>query len=82
MKYCNIKCPSIYDSHQTESNSYGSAVHYMSFSSDTDNRYLLIYYQLIDKYLIRLNQDTEGQYIIWDILSNTGVKNHDFMKLI
>ena len=42
MNYTDIRCPSVYDTYRADSNVYGSAVYYMTFSEDED--YLLIYY--------------------------------------
>lgn len=33
-KYLDIRCPSVYESYRTESNAYGCAVYFMTFSSD------------------------------------------------
>lgn len=40
----------------------------MTFSSNDD--FLLIYYQLVDNYLVRINHDQQGHYMIWDIKNN------------
>lgn len=54
-RHIEIKCPSLYESYSTDSNAYGCAVYFMTFSKNDD--YLLIYYQLVDNYLVRINHD-------------------------
>ncbi|KAL4455920.1 hypothetical protein ABPG73_008674 [Tetrahymena malaccensis] len=71
-KYIEIKCPSVYESYRTDSNAYGCAVYFMTFSINDD--FLLIYYQLVDNYLVRINHDQQGHYMIWDIKNNQAVK--------
>jgi len=66
-KYLDIRSPSTYESYRTESNAYGCAVYYMTFSSDEKKSFLLIYYQLVDNYLVRVNHDSQGFYLIWDL---------------
>ncbi len=78
IKYTDIRCPSIYESYRTDANAYGCAVYFMTFSDE--GTYLLIYYQLIDNYLVRVNHDSQGHYIVWDINNNVANKNWDSIK--
>lgn len=42
----------------------------------------MIYYQLINNQQTRLNNDPQGVYIVWDLQSNTSVKNWESIKNI
>ncbi|EGR31153.1 hypothetical protein IMG5_116830 [Ichthyophthirius multifiliis] len=53
-------------------------VYFMTFSQDS--QYLLAYYQDIDNFQIRQNNDTNGQYIVWDIDRKEIIKNFDLLK--
>ncbi|EGR29518.1 PH domain protein [Ichthyophthirius multifiliis] len=79
-KLIDIRCPSVYESYRTDSNAYGCAVYFMTFSKDED--FLLIYYQLVDNYLVRINHDQQGHYMVWDIKNNQAVKLWDSIKSI
>lgn len=50
----------------------------MIFSQD--NRYLMVYFQIVDNYQIRQNKDREGNYIVWDNFQNSPVKDWDRQK--
>ncbi|CAD8183513.1 unnamed protein product [Paramecium pentaurelia] len=80
LKYTDIRCPSLYESYQTDNDTYGVAAYFMTFSQD--GNYLLIYYQLINNQQTRINNDPQGVYIIWDLNSNTSVKNWETIKNI
>jgi hypothetical protein len=45
----------------------------MSFSSD--DRYLLLYNQIVDNFQIRQNENREGTYLVWDNQVGQSVKN-------
>lgn len=46
LKYTDIRCPSVYESYQTDSDTYGVSAYFMTFSKD--GNFLLIYYQLVN----------------------------------
>jgi hypothetical protein len=46
IKYTDIRCPSIYESYNTDTDAFGVSVYFMTFSED--GGYLLIYYQLVN----------------------------------
>ena len=50
-KYIDIRNPSLYETFQSETNVFGRAVYFMTFSQDQS--YLLIYYQVIDNFQTR-----------------------------
>jgi len=50
--------PSVYETYTSDSNSYGVAVYYMAFS--TCDNYMILYYQLVDNYLVRVNTDEKS----------------------
>lgn len=75
---CSIKSSSLYQTHETDANQYGIAVYYMTFSSD--DQFLLIYYQTIDNKQIRVNEDTQGHYVIWDLNSDNRVFSNEVIK--
>lgn len=50
----------------------------MAFSSD--DQYLLIYYQTIDNTQIRVNEDPQGHYVVWDLNSDNRVFNIETIK--
>jgi hypothetical protein len=52
----------------------------MVFSKDEN--YLLLYYQLIDSSHLRINNDPNGLFVLWDLNNNNSVKNWDLMKKI
>lgn len=54
------------------------AVYFMAFSND--DRYLMVYFQIVDNFQIRQNKDREGNYIVWDNLLNSPVKDWDRQK--
>ena len=54
------------------------AVYFMAFSSD--DRYLMVYFQIVDNFQIRQNKDREGNYIVWDNHLNSPVKDWDRQK--
>lgn len=73
-----IKCPSINETYENKTNIFGTAVYFMTFSED--NRYLMVYFQIVDNYQIRQNKDREGNYIVWDNFQNSPVKDWDRQK--
>lgn len=62
----------------TSSSQYGVAAYYMTFS--IDDLYLLIYYQTVDNDQIRVNEDTQGHYAVWDLTADNRVWNPDTIK--
>lgn len=79
-KFTDIKNPSIYENYVTDQSQYGVGVHFMVFSNDEN--YLLLYYQLIDNQHLRINNDPNGLFVLWDLNNNNSVKNWDLMKKI
>jgi WD40 repeat protein len=75
MRYFEIRSPSIHSTFESKFNLYGMAAFYMAFS--LDERYLLSYFQLIDNFQIRQNENREGIYLLWDNILNNTVKNWD-----
>ena len=55
VKYTDIRCPSIYESYNTDTDAFGVSVYFMTFSEDGD--FLLIYYQLVNNQQTRINND-------------------------
>lgn len=51
------------------------ASHFMSFAETEGHTYLLIYYQLVDSNNIRLNHNTDSDYVVWDVNTSTIVVN-------
>lgn len=78
--YTEIRRPSVNETFPSEQNIFGMAVYYMSFSAD-DN-YLMMYFQIIDDFQIRNNEDKEGIYTVWDLMNNNQINNWDLLKNI
>jgi WD40 repeat protein len=78
LRYFDIRCPSIHASYENKFRSFGMAVFFMAFS--TDSRFLLVFFQLIDHRLRRLDQSSEGIYVLWDIKLNNTVKSWEGQK--
>lgn len=74
-RHFDIICPSINETYENKNNVYGMAVYFMAFSND--DRYLMVYFQIVDNFQIRQNKDREGNYIVWDNLLNSPVKDWD-----
>ena len=71
-KYFEIRCPSIQTSYDLNQQTYGMAVKFMNFSSDS--RFLMVFFQIVDGNLQRKNDSNEGIYILWDIKLNNTIK--------
>ena len=78
IRHFEIICPSINETYENKNNVYGMAVYFMAFSSD--DKYLMVYFQIIDNFQIRQNKDREGNYIVWNTHHDTPVKDWDGQK--
>mmetsp|Transcript_19935 Transcript_19935/g.17033 ORF Transcript_19935/g.17033 Transcript_19935/m.17033 type:complete len:95 (+) Transcript_19935:1974-2258(+) len=56
------------------------AVYFMTFGREENH--LLIYYQIVDNYQIRVNNDKQSVLIVWDLDSNTRITNDNDLKKI
>jgi len=59
---------------ETAISEYGMAVNFMSFSEN--NKYLMIYYQTIDNFQLRVNK-SQGQLLIFNLESRQWLKSWD-----
>ena len=50
----------------------------MNFSKD--NKYLLLYYQLIEPQLFRQNSDVQAFFVVWDLQKMENAKNYELVK--
>ena len=77
-KYTEVRLTSVNYADVSKMSYLGLASYFMTFSDD-DN-YLMLYYQSVNDFHIRENNDREGKYIVWNLRSNTTEINWEVLR--
>lgn len=79
-KIREILLPSKYKTLIGDQSVFGIATQFMAFSDN--NNYIMLNYQQINKYGYRKNDESFAELIIWDLQSDTAVKDEEVIQNI